>query len=338
MLSTDSHRVSKGGRLRKVLLILLVLAVIGGIGGYFILLSPGSVFVHWAQAAFPQQITMITFGPYPEESDFQRFKKEGVKYDVSLLDARLPYEKTLIEREEALCQKYGIVFKDFPMASVFDQKVFSDYQQQQEMAVQFLKQIDAPAFVHCYLGKHRVVHVRDGLIAAGVPARYWTPSGTNNQEYWDMLSRLEVAQKEFQQDNFSAALETLRPVTAKDVDVSSLRGWSHYRMGMISDAMEDFQQGISIEPTNPRNLDGLGYCYLQQGQPVMAERQFGLVLEQVPDDEAALTGVGLANLALQENSEAARIFRKVLAMDPSNNDVKGYLQKAEEQSRKAGTQ
>jgi Tetratricopeptide repeat len=335
MHPTDIQPVSNRRHLRKFVFIGAGLVLVGGIAGYLILLSPGSIFVRWAQAAFPQRITMITFGPYPEEKEFQRFKKEGVKYDVSLLDPRLPYEKTLIDREEVLCQKYGIVFKDFPMASVFDKKVFSDYQLEQNEAVEFLKHIDGPAFVHCYLGKHRVVHVRDGLVASGVPPRYWTPDGTRSQEYWDMLSRLEMAQKEFNQDNFSGALEALRPITIKDVDVSSLRGWSHYRMGMVNDAVADFQGGLSIDPTNPRNLDGLGYCYLQQGQPVMAEREFGLVLEQIPDDEGALVGTGLANLALQEYTEAERIFQKVIAMDPSNNDVKGYLQRAEEQSRKA---
>ena len=335
MLPTDSHSVNKRGHRRKILFILGGLALLGGITGYLILLSPGSIFVRWAQAAFPRRITMITFGPYPEEKEFLRFKKEGVKYDVSLLDPRLPYEKSLIDREEALCQKYGIVFKDFPMASVFDKRVFSDYQIEQGKAVEFLKHIDGPAFVHCYLGKHRVVHVRDGLVASGVPARYWTPDGTNSQEYWDMLTRLEMAQKEFSQDNFSGVLEVLKPIAIKDVDVSSLRGWSHYRLGMINDAVQDFRMGLSIEPTNPRNLDGLGYCYLQQAQPVTAEREFGLVLEQIPDDEGALVGTGLANLALQESSAAEQIFRKVIAMDPSNNDVKGYLAKAEEQSRKA---
>ncbi len=315
-------------RPRVLIPLLLALVVLGGGAAYLILLNPGSIFVRWAQAALPNRLTMITIGPYPEERDFARLKREKVKYIVSTLDERLPYEKTLIEREKVLTDKYGMVLKVFPMASIFDRRVFPDYFEQQQKAVNFLKTIDAPAYLHCYLGKHRTLHVRDALIKSGVPHRYFNVTGSG-KEYWDLVNRINEARTDFDEDHFAKVLETLAPVTVKDVDVANLRGWSHYRLGLISEATEDFSMGLSVDPTNPRCLAGLGYCYLRSGQPVMAQRQFNGVLEQFPEEESAWVGLGLAYLRLENKAQAAQTFRRVLEMDPANEEVKGYLKQAE---------
>lgn len=307
--------------------VLLLLMLTGGIG-YLILLSPNSIFMRWAQAAMPGQITMISIGPYPEEKEFEHLKMARVKYIVSLLDPRLPYEKELIDREQALAPKYGMTVKVFPMASIFDRQIFPDYQEQQERAVEFLKNIDGPAYMHCYLGKHRVSHVRDESISAGVPKRYWT-AASSGEEYWDLVNRLDQARELFQEKDYAKVLETLAPITVKDVDVTSLRGWAHYRLGMIDEASEDFRQGLEAEPTNPRNLLGSGYCYLRNGQAVMAQRQFSAILEQIPDASEALIGMGLSYLRLGNKAAAAQLFRQLLEKDPQNEEVRGYLKQAE---------
>jgi tetratricopeptide (TPR) repeat protein len=307
---------------------LVVALALGGGAAYLILLNPGSIFVRWAQAALPSRITMITFGPYPEDADFKVLKNNGVKYIVSLLDPRLPYEKSLIEREQQEADKYGMKLVDFPMASIFDQKVFPDYVEEQQKAVHFLRHLNGPAYVHCYLGKHRVIHVRDALVKAGVPERYLKAERTG-KEYWELVNSIDTAQEQFAKGDFAAVLQTLEPLNVQDVDVSYLRGWAHYRLGLITEAEENFQRGLSVDPTNPRNLDGLGYCYLRDGQPVMAQRQFNKVLEQIPEEQSALVGMGLAYLRLQDKSAAAEIFRKVLRADPGNQEVEGYLKLAE---------
>ena len=307
----------------------IALLVLGGaMAAYFALLNPGSVWVRWAQAAFPARITMISFGPYPSAKELRHFARQGGRYDVSLLDPRLPYEKELIDREEREAKKNGLIFKDFPMASIFDHQVFNNYSQEEKKAVDFLKHLDGPAYVHCYLGKHRVVHVRDALRRAGVPASYWTPAGSET-EYWDLVNRLSDARREFSRGNDGKVLEILKPIKVEDVDVAYLRGWSNYRLGLYSQAAEDFEAGLKLDPRNLRNLEGLGFCYLQQGNPVLAQRKFDLVLEQSPNNEEALVGQGLAFLRLQNKAAAERIFRKVLAIDPGNAEVEGYLKRAE---------
>lgn len=304
-------------------LILLPLLAVGA--GYLILLYPNSVFLRWALAALPSQITMISMGPYPEEAAFQRLKKNRVKYIVSLLDPRLPFEKELIDREAALAVKYNMTFKVFPMASIFDRRVFPDYADNQRKAVEFLKTLDGPAYVHCYLGKHRVSRIRDELAKAGVPRRYWTASASSQEDYWEVVTRLNDAWKEHDARNYAKALEILAPLNSKDVDVTNLRGWAHYRLGLIDAAAEDFRQGLETEPNNPRNLIGSGYCSLRKEQPVMAQRQFTAVLEQYPDEPGALTGMGLAHLRLGNKAAAADLFAKILAKSPENEEVKEYL-------------
>ena len=313
----------------SILLLIAVLLLLGGGGlGYWILLSPGSIWVWWARAAFPSHITMITFGPYPSVRELQRFSERGGKYVVSLLDPRLPYEKKLIKRETAEAAKYGLTVKDFPMASVFDHRLFSDYKDEELKAVDFLKHLDSPAYVHCYLGKHRVIHVRNALLKAGVSARYWTPTGSGKQ-YWELVNGLSDARKEFQKRNYARVLMILDPLPARDVDVADLRGWSHYHLGLYSDATADFEAGLEVDPMNPRDLEGLAYCRLQQGNPVMAQRAFNIVLSREPRNEGALMGLGLAFLALQNKPAAAGMFRKVLALNPDNKEARDSFSRAE---------
>ena len=315
-------------RPRILLLIVALLLLGGGAAGYWILLSPGSLWVRWARAAFPSHITRITFGPYPSAKELRRFSDKGGKYVVSLLDPRLPYEKKLIEREMAEAARDGVIFRDFPMAGVFDHRIFSDYREEERKAVDFLKDLDGPAYVHCYLGKHRVIHVRNALLKAGVPPSYWASKG-NAKGYWELVNRLVEARKEFEKKDYAKVIEILAPLHARDVDVADLRGWSHYDLGLYDEAAADFKAGLEVDSANPHDLAGLGYCYLQQGKPVMAQRAFNLVLSREPKNEGALMGQGLALLALQNAPAAAGIFRQILAMDPGNAEAKESLKRAE---------
>jgi tetratricopeptide (TPR) repeat protein len=328
MAQGHASTLAKLARLRVLIPAFLLLLLLAGGLGYLILLRPRSIFMRWAQSDLPDQITMISIGPYPEDKEFQILKKAKVKYIVSLLDPRLPYEKELIEREKVLAEKYQMTVKVFPMASIFDRQIFPDYLEQEQKAVDFLKNLDGPAYMHCYLGKHRVIRVRDELAKAGVPKRYWTPTASG-EEYWNLVNRIDDAQAEFAQKNYDKVLEILAPLTTKDVDVTNLRGWAHYRLGLIDEAMEDFRQGLEADPSNPRNLIGVGYCYLRRGQPVMAQRQFSAVLEQIPNDRESLVGMGLAHLRLGNKPAAAQIFRRMLALNPADKEVRGYIQEAQ---------
>jgi hypothetical protein len=149
MTETRARLWAKLKRPHILILAFLLLLIVAGGTGYLILLRPRSILVRWAEAALPDQITMICMGPFPEE-EFQQLRKATVRYIVSLLDPQLPYEKELIEREKVLAEKYQMTLKVFPMASIFDRQIFPDYLEQQQKAVDFLKHLDSPAYMHCY--------------------------------------------------------------------------------------------------------------------------------------------------------------------------------------------
>jgi Tetratricopeptide repeat len=304
--------------------------LLGGAAGaaYLGLFSRGSIFVSEAEPAYSGRLTIITLGPYPQAKDLARFKREGGVYVVSLLDPSRPDERVLLARETMEAQRFGLVAKNFPAPSTSDHTPSRHSSGLSERALQFLKHLNRPAYVYGYLGGHRVDRLRGGLIKAGIPAASWTGAGTSPEDL-DLAARLAKARSQFAEGEFAKAIETLQPVTAKNVDVFCLRGWSHYRLGLITDAAQDFRQGLALDPQNPRSLEGLGYCYLQQGEPVMAQRRFDQILAEAPGEESALVGEGLVYLALGNKQTAEEVFRKVLAMDHSNAEAAKYLRRAE---------
>ncbi len=316
---------------RVLLTSLAGLTLAGAVVTYIILLFPGSPLMRWVEAEPPERYGMITIGPYPQEEDFPRLKQAGVKYIVSLLDPEIPYEKPMLEREMALGKKYGLEVKNFPifpMDSILGTELLPNSAEQQNKAVEFLEHLDGPAYVHCYLARHRAIRIRAELMKSEALERSAPTSGTG-QEEWELLNRITEAQLEFRNKNYAKVLYILEPVAVKDVDVSNLRGWSYMRLGLIGEAIKSFQEGLAVDPSNPRSLLGLGFCYLRNGEPVMAQRQFAAVLEQLPNEPDALIGEGLSYLGMQNKKSAAERFRMALQLRPDSKEVKEYLKQAE---------
>lgn len=331
MLGVNGAAVARLKQPRVFLPLLVGVMLVGATGSYLILFHPESMVMQWFRSEMPEEFGRITIGPYPEEADFQKLKAGGVKYVVSLLDPSLPYERPMLEKEQALGQKYGVAVKNFPMFpldSMLGSEVFARSRDEGKKAVEFLKNADGPVYMHCYLGKHRAISLQDELLSQGVPDSYFASAGAN-REYYGVIKRVTEARQEFRNKNFAKVLYILGPVTARDVDVTYLRGWAYYHLGQITDATRSFQEGLEVDPGNPRNLLGLAYCYLKSNQPVRAQRQFEAVLEIVPNETGALTGLGLAHLELHNKPAAAKAFRQVLELMPDNEEVKGYLRSAE---------
>ena len=221
----------KLNRARLLFLVIFGLLFAGAWASYLILLNPGSILVRWAEAAFPDRTTVISFGPYPTAPELHRFKASGGRYIVSLVDPRLPYERPLLKCEQVEAKRNSLTLKDFPIASILGHRVLHGYRDEQKKAVKFLKRLDSPAYVHGYLGKCLVADIRDALDRKGVPVRLWTSESTKAQ-HCDLIRRLGLANQELAAENSASALEILQPVTIPGVDVSALRGWSNYRLGL----------------------------------------------------------------------------------------------------------
>src|SRR5947209_9751157 len=70
----------------------------------------------------------VITGPYPTISDFRLLRDHGVRTVVSLLDPSIPYERVLLQQEKRNARKFGMSFRDFPMASILGQHMGDYYQ------------------------------------------------------------------------------------------------------------------------------------------------------------------------------------------------------------------
>lgn len=135
----------------------------------YVLLSNFAVFepylypLHLLQGNVRYASRHIIVGHYPDYGLLVDLRKRGVKTIISLLDPKLIYEKSLINREDKLASTLGIKEYNFPMNS--SQPSTSALNSRALRNIQ--KIIDrnphALIYIHCYLGKHRVGDVVDML-------------------------------------------------------------------------------------------------------------------------------------------------------------------------------
>lgn len=103
-----------------------------------------------------RQITpLVLVGPYPTEEELSRLKLIGVKELVSLMKPGLPFEAELVSREKAAAEKNGLTFTIFPMD--FLKSDGPENVRAINQAVAHVLASQKKTYVHCYLGRHRVV-------------------------------------------------------------------------------------------------------------------------------------------------------------------------------------
>jgi tetratricopeptide (TPR) repeat protein len=145
----------------------------------------------------------------------------------------------------------------------------------------------------------------------------------------EVRQRIDDAKAQFDAQAYEKVLDILAPVHFPDMEVSNLRGWSYYRIGMIEQAAAAFREGLLAEADNPRNSIGLAYSELRLGDPQSARQHFRSALNQVPDAVDAMVGLGLASMRLGDNVAAEEQFRNALRLDPKNEEIRGYLSRAQ---------
>jgi hypothetical protein len=123
--------------------------------------------------AYPVSRSII-MGPYPHYGEMKMLKeKYGVTVMVSLLSDDLPQEKALYGREQRDAELLGLKAVSFPLGYV---SVHSDSNKKKlKELVAFLRSSGTQKiYIHCYLGKHRVSFVRQGLIEEGIIDEHYT--------------------------------------------------------------------------------------------------------------------------------------------------------------------
>ncbi len=147
---------------------LLLLAVFVSVPAWLVLqhfaaFEPWLYPLHRLQSAPRAVAPGITIGPYPDQARLLALRADGYRLVVSVLSPDLVYEASLIRREQQYAQLLGLEFHDFPMHG--DEPASSP---RNARALQALGELLAarpgePAYVHCYLGKHRARMVAEWL-------------------------------------------------------------------------------------------------------------------------------------------------------------------------------
>jgi hypothetical protein len=129
---------------------------------FWILLTPDNPLTALFRAEMSDVHQKVITGPYPVKEDLEELSKHGVRYDVSLLDPKIPYERVLLDQERRNAEKYGIRVINFPMASILGQKMGSYYQKDVLAAANTIDSLRHfhKVYLHCYLGEHRMVDVK----------------------------------------------------------------------------------------------------------------------------------------------------------------------------------
>ncbi|HEY3875897.1 MAG TPA: hypothetical protein VGM92_10495 [Candidatus Kapabacteria bacterium] len=134
----------------------------------WVLITPTNPITKLYRAPITRMNDRVLTGAYPVASDFQSLKAKGVTADVSLLDPKIPYEKILLNREQKNAKKFGMRFYNFPVASILGQRFGSYYDAHVHAAALTIDSLQKDAagdrvYLHCYLGDHRMVAVRNEL-------------------------------------------------------------------------------------------------------------------------------------------------------------------------------
>lgn len=104
--------------------------------------------------------------------------------------------------------------------------------------------------------------------------------------------------------------------------INQRRGWAFLQNGDVKTAEREFMAALKNNAQFYPAETALGYLELARKEPKAALPHFDRTLEQHQDDIAALMGRGQTLLALDRDAEALVAFERVIAVDPSREDVK----------------
>ncbi|PYM13170.1 MAG: hypothetical protein DMD81_21935 [Candidatus Rokuibacteriota bacterium] len=96
---------------------------------------------------------------------------------------------------------------------------------------------------------------------------------------------LAAARTAIQAKDYTAALQHLTAAaqeTPNDVDVQSLLGYSHRKLGSYDKSMEHYQKALAIDANHRGTREYLGELYLDMNQPAEAEKQLTALKKACP--------------------------------------------------------
>ena len=157
-------------KLIKKLLFLLPRVILVGIFLFTIIITALSNFdyfepylppVYLARAKARSFNDQIILGPYPHLDEMEVLKRNGVQILISLLDTALPPEKALAEREAQNAQRLGLEVRFFSLGYIPINS--ENNRKMRDQIIAMISREKKKLYIHCYLGRHRVNFVAEGL-------------------------------------------------------------------------------------------------------------------------------------------------------------------------------
>jgi tetratricopeptide (TPR) repeat protein len=298
--------------------------------GFGIVLTPSNPLTRVFRASISDKNSRIVTGPFPLTSDFRMLRDHGVRTVVSLLDPNIPYERVLLDQEKKNAAKFGMKFTNFPMPSILGHHMYDYYDVNAARAAAYIdslqKHSNEKLYLHCYLGMHRMVTVRDLLASRGTLSGSYTvrhAARSRDEVYFDS------AIYAYQGNDLRGAIRLVSQMRSPDVPAMLVRGWSNYRLKNIALAKQDFQAVLSIRSDMYDANNGLGYCYLATEQLDSARAQFTQVLARDDDDPQAEAGLAMIDYRTGNRTQAAMHLRTSLQSDSTNAEARTLLAQIE---------
>lgn len=304
---------------------LLFWAILIGALGYFVLITPDNPLMRVMRGEISDLDSNVIIGPYPVQSDFEKLKNNGVLKIISLLDPSVPYEKSLLDQEQAIAKDLKMEFANFPMISILGHKMGDDYEKNAAAAADEIAATKGKVYVHCYLGIHRAIVVKNLLEDKNIKiARYLLKEGERD----DNAVALDKAEQLYNQGFYTESQNVLESMTSMTPAAKLLYAWAQYHQGDIAGARQQFTAASTLLPDAEDVKIGLAYCDLQENKLVSAMDIFSLTLKSQPENESALTGMGIALYREGKVKESAVYLENALRINPANTEAAAILKRA----------
>jgi len=144
---------------------------------------------------------------------------------------------------------------------------------------------------------------------------------------WTVETEEPVDEEDF---DFRQMLSQFKQKVAEHVDLGDVRahydlGTAYREMGLMDEAISEFQLALRADDKNLATYEMLGQCFMEKGQPDFAVRSLGKAANLPHDVEDELLGIyyylGRAHEELGQRDEAVEFYEKVFALDINFQDV-----------------
>lgn len=144
---------------------------------------------------------------------------------------------------------------------------------------------------------------------------------------WNVESAEPTTEADF---DFQQMLAQFKEKVAENVEVGDVRahydlGTAFKEMGLLDEAITEFQQALRADGRNLATYEVLGQCFMDKGQPEVAVRSLTMATELPFEVEDELLGIyyylGRAHEEVGNSDQAVEFYEKVFALDINFQDV-----------------